>query len=284
MAAIIDQLRRKIPEMSPKMAVAARYAVDNPDEIAFQSMRSVALQCGVASPTMLRLARSMTFHSYEDFKSAFQGLVAGDGFRARANRLRTGQTDGAEKPLVARIEEAATANVHLALTKCDPETLRSMADAIRTARTTFVIGSGSMHALAALMHFTGGMALPNLRLPSAGDLTAVETVSAVGPDDAVLALAFAPYAKNTVDAMAVARERAATVMAISDTHHSPLLRYADHILFAGTTSPHYYPSFVAVVAVIEALLATVVVDGGPEILDRIAQVEQLRKRSDAYLI
>jgi len=284
MVTIIDRLHERLPDLPPKMALAARYAVDNPDEIAFQAMRSVAVQCGVASPTMLRLARMMNFQSYEDFKTAFQGLVVSDGFRARADKLRNSQSQDGDTSLVASIQDAAIDNVHKALSTCDPAVLRHMADTMRTANTTYVIGSGSMHAVAALMHYTGGMALPNLRLPLAGDLTAVETLAAVGPDDAVLALAFAPYAKNTVNALVLARERGATVLAISDTRSSPLLKYADHMLFAGTSSPHYYPSFVAAVAIIEALLATVVVDGGAEILDRIAQVEKLRQRSDAYLV
>lgn len=283
MATIVDQLTMRLPSLSPKMAVAALYAIENPDVIAFQSMRTVALQCGVASPTMLRLARLMNFQSYEDFKAAFQGLVTSEGFRARADKLREGQSGEDEKSLIGSIRNAAIDNVHWALSTCDPAVLRRMAEVMRTATTTHVIGSGSMHAIAALMHFTGGMALPNLRLPLAGDLTAVETLAAIGSDDAVLALAFAPYAINTVDALALARERGATVLAISDTPSSPLLKHADHILFAGTASPHYYPSFVAVVAIIEALLATIVVDGGEEILDRIAQVEALRQRSHAYL-
>ena len=92
MATVLERLAQSTPDLSPKMAVAALYAVENPDLIAFHSMRSVATKCGVASPTMLRLARMMGYPSYEGFRADFQDLVAGDGFRARADRLRDGKT------------------------------------------------------------------------------------------------------------------------------------------------------------------------------------------------
>lgn len=280
---ILDRLASALPDLPTKMASAARFALDHPDRIALASMRSVATECGVASPTMLRLARLMNFESYEDFKAAFQEKVIAEGFGARAGALRNSETPDDQKSLVLRISEAASANVTRALAECDATELRLMAKTLLTAGTTYVIGAGSMQWMAALMQSTGRMALPGLRVPRSGDASVIETLGAIGSGDAVLALAISPYARSTLEAVKFARERHAKVMVITDKRSSALLEFADLRLLAVTKSPHYYPSVVALAAVIEALLATVVVEGGDETLGRIAQVEDLRERSGAYI-
>ncbi len=265
------------------MAEAARYALDNPDRIALASMRAVAGECGVASPTMLRLARQMGFDSYEAFKAEFQNVILGEGFGARAGALRnTGDSDD-HVSLVTMIAEAATTNVARSLTEIDQKELTRMVETILGAKTTYVIGAGSMHWVAAMMQSTGRMALPGLRVPRSGDASMIEMLGAIGPGDAVLALAISPYARSTVDALRFARERNVTIMVITDKRSSPLLEFADIRLFARTQSPHYYPSIVAVVAVVETLLATVVAESDQNTLDRIKHIETLRVRSGAYL-
>jgi len=58
MSRINQKLTDALPGLPNKLARATRYALDNPDRIAFDSMRTVASACDVASPTMLRLARA----------------------------------------------------------------------------------------------------------------------------------------------------------------------------------------------------------------------------------
>ena len=283
MANILDRLADTLPDLPTKMAAAARFALDNPDRIAVNSMRAVAAEVGVASPTMLRLARLMDFESYEDFKAAFQDEVIGEGFSARAGRLgRSGAVRDSET-LIQEIGKAAVANVGDALAACDPAVLRAMAKALLGARTSYVIGAGSMHSVATLMQFTGRMVLPDLRVPRSGDATMIETIGGVRREDVVLALAVSPYARSSVEALRFARERGATIMVISDRRTSPMVPFADLYLLAATKSPHYYPSFVAVVAVVEALLATVVAEGGPKVVSQIDEIEKMRERTGAYL-
>ncbi|MEM7169830.1 MAG: MurR/RpiR family transcriptional regulator [Pseudomonadota bacterium] len=285
---ILDSLAAALPDLPTKLAVAARFALDNPERIAMTSMRSVASQCGVASPTMLRLARLMNFDSYEDFKAAFQQQIVGQGFSSRAHELHKGGLDD-KGSLVARIAESAVDNVSRTLSgqspksDYDPKMLDAVAKVLLGAKTTYVLGAGSMHWVAALMQSTGRMALPSLRVPRSGDALMTETIGALEDKDAVLAFGISPYARATLDALKFARERGAKTIVLTDRRSSPLLEYADYRMLASSRSPHYYPSFVAIVALVEALLATVVVKGGKKTLERIDHVEKLREESGAFI-
>ena len=72
-------------------------------------------------------------------------------------------------------------------------------------------------------------------------------------------------------------------MVISDRRSSPLLGYSDLALLAPSQSPYFFPLMIAPIAMIEVLLATVVAEGGPDILKRIAHIEELRDEIGEYI-
>jgi len=278
---ILDRLTAELAELPTKLKVAAKYALDNPDRIAFGSMRGVAVECGVSSPTMLRLARHLEFDSYEDFKACFQNEIAGNSFSSRAGALM-GSGTGVGSPLIDRLKVAALDNVTSAMTQNAPETFKEMAAILRTAETTHLVAAGSMYWIAAHMENTGGIAFRGLRTARPGTATVLETLSLIGPKDAVLIIAVSPYAKVAVNALTYANEAGAQTMAITDRRSSPFATLVNHCLFAPTASPHYYPSVVGIAAVAEALLACAVAGSQGAAIKRIETVEKLRLQSGAY--
>ncbi len=283
MTEILDRLSAALPDLPSKLSLAARFALDHPERIALASMRGAASECGVTSPTMLRLARVMGFESYTGFKTAFQSALLRDGFGARAGALRDAGEAKGQASLVKAIAVAAATNIERSFRTMDQRALTEMADAIISAATTYVVAAGSLHWVAAMMQATGRMAVPGLRVPRSGEASVIETIGAIGPDDRLLALGIEPYARSTVEALRFVKERGANIMVITDRRSSPLLECADTWLLAQTQSPHYYPSIVAVIAVVEALLATIVARSDQATLDRIKEIERLRERSGAYL-
>lgn len=284
MPELLDRIAAELPHMPRKMAMAAKYALDHPDEIALSSMRSIASQCGVASPTMLRLARHVGFESYGAFKSMFQDAVILGSFRSRAGALQNAHVQGGDMALVSQIARAAVSNIDRTFSGIDLDVIRQQADLLISAPTTYVIGTGAMHWVAAYMQFTGRMALPGLRVPRQGGATLVEALGAITRDDVVLALAISPYGKNTLNAAQYAHENGARVLAITDSRGSPLLPFSSSHILTSSSSPHYFPSIVAVVAVVEALLAVTVSRSDKATLERIDKIEALRRRSGAYLL
>ena len=281
MSKIDQQLTKALPNLPKKLGKAARYALDNPDRIAFDSMRTVATACDVASPTMLRLARALEYESYEAFRSEFQQRFVDQGFGNRADALRSGVGSDNEDYLSTTIAEAATHNIAQTLKLLDNAAVEVFATCVKNSKRTFILGSGSMHWMAALMESTGQMAIPGLRTDHSGSATMVETIASITEHDTALVMAFAPYARETVEAAAYANMRKAKVFALTDKPSSPLVEHAEHVFFAPTASPHYYPSVISTVLMIEILLSATVATSNA--LERIKLTENIRNKSGAYL-
>ncbi len=71
-SAIDRQIEASFSEFPPKLRQAARYAIDNPKDIALQSMRAVAQRAGVQAGVMLRLARQLGFENYDAFRACYR--------------------------------------------------------------------------------------------------------------------------------------------------------------------------------------------------------------------
>ena len=282
MTGIVERLTQDLPTLPKKLQVAANYAVDNPDRIAFGSMRAVATECGVSSPTMLRLARHFGHDSYDTFKSLFQSEVSANNFGSRAERLFKDQ-ENVGHPLLGRMRKAAHHNIDALFDSNAESTLEAMAEIVRTAKTLHIVATGSMAWVAGHMENTGGIAFPGLRATRPGIASAVETLGNLGPDDAVFGIGIAPYAKSGIEAVKYAREIGIRTVAITDRRSSPLVRISDHYLIVPTDSPHYYASIVPVCAAIETILAVAVAKSRGGAVHRIEKVVELRQRSGAYI-
>ncbi|MCR9085893.1 MAG: MurR/RpiR family transcriptional regulator [Rhodobacteraceae bacterium] len=278
---IRQKLRTALPDLPKKLAVAAKYALENPDRIALDSMRKTAADVGVTSTTMLRLARQIGFDSYDEFKASFQAELVQGGFGARAGALRQ-DPPGSDLPLSDRIFSAAADNIERARQTLSQTDLRDVAKLMRDAPEVYLVGSGSLFWLAAMMKNTGNMILPNLRLVGAEYSVAAEAMGLAAPNDVVICFGMNPLAQRTRDAMLFARERGVHTVAITDKPSSRLVDGAMYAFISDSTSPHYYPSAAPMMVIVEALLATVVAEGDGSELARIKAFEAMRRKSGKY--
>lgn len=279
---ISERLTKALPTLPKKLGIAARYALDCPERIALDSMRTVATSCNIASPTMLRLARVLGYNSYEDFRAEFQKNFVAQGFGTRADALKSAATLGEGDQLIDRIAQAAERNTAHTIQLLDRSIVEEFAQSVKRSRRTYILGTGpSMHWMAAMMASVGEMALPGMRSNQLGLPTSLETIASIDSHDTILVMSISPYSKNSVDAAAFAKARKAKVYALTDKRSSPLVEHADHVFFTPTESPHYYPSVVSTVLMIEILLSAAV--AASDTLDRIKQIELVQNKSGAYL-
>lgn len=283
MQSLESRISSAIPDLSPKLGRAARYVLDHPDEVAIASMRTIATRVGVASPTMLRLARALGFDSYEAFRSLFQEAFVGGSFKVRAEWLQEHQERGGNAAIASEISAAAIGNIEKFLTTVDTDALGRIADAVQAADRVYVIGFGVFYWVAAYFQSIGRIALPNLVVPNSASGLPIEEMAEIAAGNVVLAMSVSPYSAQTIDAARYARERKATVIAITDSMASPLLAVSTEHILVSTRSPQYFPSIIALTAAIETIMAVIVSRSGESMLERILAFEDVRRRSGAYI-
>jgi DNA-binding MurR/RpiR family transcriptional regulator len=275
-------LAHLIPVLPPHLRRAGARILDHPNEVAVSSMRGLAAKAAVTPPTMLRLARRAGFDSYASFRAVFQRAVTGSGFGARAASLQELGHAG-DAGVIAQIVHAASSDLEGSFTTACRDELVRAAELLAAARGAYAIGVGALHWMSAYLHYLARAVLPGLRVARANGNSLAEEIVGIGRGDVAVILSVAPYATQTLRAAELARDAGASIVAITDSRASPLAANSDVVLLARTESPQFYPSMVAVIATIEALVALIVARGDRATIRRIATIDRLRRTEGGYL-
>lgn len=277
---ILEALAARLPRLTPELRKAAAYVLESPSDVGISSIREIAEAARVKPNTFVRMARSCGFDGYEDFRAPFREEIRRGGlnFQDRARWLQSLSKGGRHGRLYGELAASAIANIEKTFAASDATRLKAAADAIVAARRAYVLGVGINHALAESFAYLADMALENVRaIPRNGSL-AIDDIARAGPEDVLLALTFKPYRAEVVDAVDLAREQGVTVIGISDSPAAPIVAGSEHGFVVQTETPQFFTSTFSSGALLEALMAFVIADAGPDV---IAKIERFHERRHA---
>jgi len=282
---ILSRLTEAYTELSPQLQRAADYVLRNPNEVGVHSMRRVAASASVNPNTLVRLARAVGFDNYQSFREPFSRRLSQGGedyFPDRARWLQSLAQGGSDGLLFRDMAATSLANVEQMFSGSTPDEMRRVAELVVAAPDTYVLGVGSAHSLAHLFWYIARMALDTLHeVPRQGNLP-VDDIANIHPGDVLIAMTFAPYRTDVVEAVTLARERGGTIVAITDRRTSPIALQADHVFVTPTNTPQFFPSLSAAFTLVETLLAFVIAHAGESAIENINRFHRARYRAGVY--
>ena len=281
---VLDALAAQLAALTPQTRKAATYVLENPNEVGVSSIREIAAAAEVKPNTFVRMARSVGFDGYDDFRAPFREDIrkGSSDFPDRARWLQSLSKGGEHGGLYARMASSGIANLEKTFADTDAKRVKAAADVIVAARTTFVLGMGINNALARSFAYLADMALDSVvAIPRDGSL-AIDDVAHAGHDDVLLAMTFKPYRSDVLDAVALARRQGVTIIGISDSPASPLVTDSDHGFVVQTDTPQFFTSTIAAGAMLETLMAFVVADASPDVIAKIGDFHAKRVELGIY--
>jgi DNA-binding MurR/RpiR family transcriptional regulator len=278
--AVLTDLTRQLPQLTPELRKAAQHVLENPNEIGISSVRQIASAAGVKPNSLVRMARAVGFEGFEDFRQPFrEDIKAGrDSFPDRARWLQRIGRGGKMGGLYAEMAAASLDNIQDSFAAADAGRLADAATAIVAAKKTFVLGVGIAHAYARNFAYLADMALDTVvAIPRDGSLP-IDDLARAEAGDVLLAMTFKPFRREILEAADHARSRGVTVIGLSDSPASPLLGASDHGFLIATDTPQFFTSTVALAAFLETLMAFVIAEAEPDV---IANIEAFHTRREA---
>ena len=281
---LLRELAVELESLTPETRKAAAYVLENPNDVGVSSIREIAEAAQVKPNTFVRMARSVGFEGYDDFREPFREEIRNGraNFPDRARWLQSLSKGGKLSGLYADMAASAIANIEESFASTDAVQIQAAADAIVQARRTYVLGVGVNNALARNFAYLAGMAVDTIEaIPRPGSL-AIDDIARAGKDDVLLAMTFKPYRSEVVEAVEVARDQGVTIIGISDSPASPIVAGSDYGFVVQSDTPQFFPSTVATVALLETLMAFVIADASPEVIANIEAFHERRHRLGIY--
>ncbi len=283
--AVLQALSVQLQSLTPEVHKAASFILENPNNVGVSSIREIANAARVKPNTFVRMARTMGFQGYEDFREPFREHIKNGGvsFPDRARWLQSLSKGGKLGGLYGELAAAAISNIEHTFSATNAVRIKAAADAIVNAQRTYVLGVGINHTLARNFTYLADMALENVRtIPGEGN-QAIDDLARAGDNDVLLAMTFKPYRTEVVEAVEIARKQGVTIIGISDSPASPITAGSEHGFVVPTDTPQFFTSTFATLALLETLVAFVVADASPNVIKNIESIHKRRHALGIYL-
>ena len=277
-------LAGQLDSLTPEMRKAASHVVENPNDIGVSSIREMADAADVKPNTLVRLARTVGFEGYEDFREPFREAIrrGSASFPDRARWLQAIRQQGDMGELYARMVSSAIGNIEATFAAIDESQLKSAAETIWQSRQTFTLGVGVNSANAQNFTYLASTGMVQFHaIPKTGS-TATDDLAWADEREVMIAITCKPYRREVLEAMQIARDQGVKVIGISDSPASPVITGADHGFVVAADTPQFFPSSVSTIALLETLLSFVIAFASPEIVQRVDRFHKRRHELGIY--
>jgi DNA-binding MurR/RpiR family transcriptional regulator len=255
---VMRKLAQILADLPPSLRKVADFILRHPLKAATLTIEEMAAETATSPAAVNRLAKVLDVGGYSGMKAELVATLQQMVSPVDKLRNELAQRPGGAFGLHEQIQ-SATSNLDIAGSNNHPDTFEAVVTCLIQARKIYILGFGNSVYLA-------GLAASTL-MPFCADATAISMeggnenaayrLAAITQDDVLLAISLPRYSLDTLQLSRFAHERGATVLAITDSPASPLTHIARHVLFAPADHPVLTSSYIAVLALIEGLVAGV---------------------------
>jgi DNA-binding MurR/RpiR family transcriptional regulator len=259
-----EQLRgeivRRHETLSKRLQQIGRYILDEPNDIALETLAVIADRCGVQPSAIVRFAKTFGFDGASQMQRLFRdGLLSNNAALGYSERVRQlGQTANAKgvepAELLGEFIEGNTLALQNLLQTVSEADMRAAVDAISAADAVHIVGFRRSFPVASYLAYS---------LLQAGKRTifidgvaglGLQQAQAIGAGDLLIAVSFQPYSEETVAIVETVAGRGNAVLAISDSLVSPIAKPARHVLKVRESEVRKFRSLSASMCLAQALV------------------------------
>ncbi len=278
---LLLQMKEGMTSFSKGQRRIAAYIVDHYEKAAYMTAAKLGETVNVSESTVVRFATELGFEGYPEFQRAMQDIIRNrlTAFQRIevANHL-IGDGDIVAKTLIGDADKIKQTAEHL-----NREAFSGAVDSLIRAKNIYIMGVRSSSHLAGFLDSGMRRMFDNVKMiQSTAGSEVFEQMINIGKDDVLVAISFPRYSKRVVTAVEFAHNAGADVIALTDSHHSPIAPHADQLLTAHTDMASFMDSLVAPLSIINALIVALSLKKQNDLTERLHRLEQIWDEYEVY--
>ncbi|WP_443751263.1 MurR/RpiR family transcriptional regulator [Asticcacaulis solisilvae] len=259
--ALRAEIVRQYDMASRRMKQVASFVLDKPEDVAFETLAVVADRAGVQPSAIVRFAKSLGYPGASQMQKVIRDellashITLAYGERARQFNENAGSSGVSSGNAI--LDEYAEADI-LALSHMKQSITAAQIEqavaAIAESGTVYI--AGFRRAFPAASYLAYALQRAGKRtcfIDGTGGLWANQ-IRGITSDDLLIAISFRTYAEETVRCHTVATDQKATVLSITDSNVSPLVKGAQHVLLVREAEVRSFRSLTATMCLMQSLV------------------------------
>jgi DNA-binding MurR/RpiR family transcriptional regulator len=253
--------------------------VEHPREFVLLSVRALAKRLKTDPATIIRIVHGLEFGSYKEFQHHLHELSLVYA-TSQDTMMKSHPGDGKHSAVMEGVY-ADLKNLQGLKNSLDPARFTALAKRLYAAQRVVLIAGDLATVLADYLGYQLNLlGLPIFVATSAGAVT--HTVRAMTKKDVLIAISFRRGLRQTVEGVQQARERGAYCVGIADTYLSPVARFCHEVFLGSTDSVFYGSSYVAPIALANAILTAVGEFKRPRTLAIVEELAEEQRRGSRW--
>lgn len=233
-----DQLEKAIieqfPSLSKRLQQIASHALDNPSELALETIAAVSQRAGVQPSSLIRFAKVFGFSGYSDMQRVFRMRLtdAMPDYKERLRSLNGVEAQGEEaKDVNALLDQFVEADIvglrRLQQQKRTGALLDQAFKLITDSETVYVVAHRRSFPIACYLAYAlSQMNVRNVLVDGVGGMF-MQQVGHATSRDVIIAISSKAYSPDVAQVVREAKQRSVKVIAMTDSPLSPLAEHAD---------------------------------------------------------
>ncbi|WP_077037619.1 MurR/RpiR family transcriptional regulator [Pelomonas sp. KK5] len=260
---LIKRISAEYDTLSRQLKVIALHIEKNRDHVGLEGIQELARQCEVQPSAVVRFAKHFGFSGFTELQAVFRDklsrqLAPGRNYQSRIREL----IDSAPRKLssvdIAReFLAGSVAGMHELESQLDATAFRKAVELLVAADCIWIAASRRSFPIAAYLDYALQHTDKRIGLVTALGSMHGGQMRSVRKGDVMVAISFAPYAAETLEVVAQARERGAKLLALTDSRMSPLAKQAEVALIVQDNSTLGFRSLSSTMGLAQSLFIAV---------------------------
>lgn len=255
----IARISTEYESLSKQLKVIARYVEQHRDHIGLEGIQELATHCQVQPSAVVRFAKHFGFSGFSEMQAIFREgltrqLAPSRNYRARIRDIIESGSGSLSSVEIAREFLAGSqAAMHELEANLDEATFKQAVDLLLATDCIWIAASRRSFPVAVYLDYALQHTDKRVCLMSGLGSMHLGQMRSVRPGDVMLAISFAPYAEETLAAVALAQERGVRLIAITDSRMSPLAKDAEAVLVVQDNSTFGFRSLTSTMGLAQSL-------------------------------
>lgn len=277
----MKRIQDNISGLSKSQKLIANFIFNHYDKAAFMTAAKLGEVVGVSESTVVRFAIELGFDGYPMLQKVLQELIKSK--LTAVQRLEVSSNRINEENILKSVLQSDMEKIKITMEEIDQNSFNDIVESILNARKIYILGVRSSAPLASFLGFYFNLIFDNVRLVHTTSVSEMfEQILRASTGDVVIGISFPRYSKRTVKAMQYVKSQGATVIAITDSHESPLAPYADHSIIARSDMASFVDSLVAPLSVINAIIVAIGMRRKQKVYETLEKLEQIWDEYQVY--
>ena len=277
---ILTSIRENMSTFSKGQKRIANFILESYDKAAFMTASKLGQTVNVSESTVVRFAAELGYDGYPSMQRSLQKMI-----RSRLTSVQRIEiaNDQIGDDVASSVLRSDMSMIRSTLEELDKDRFNAAVDAILKAKKIYIMGARSSTSISHFLAFYFNVIFDNVcEISSTVASEVFEQILRVGKNDVLIGVSFPRYSSRTVKAMHYARDRGASVIAITDSEASPVAAEADITLTAKSDMASFVDSLVAPLSLVNALIVAVSQKRGQDVARTFQQLEQIWEEYDVF--